>query len=122
VSYATEHASAYADVLAAGAAVTITATTQAYNAATGRSTPSTSTLAGAAMAVESERRWLDGLIAAGLVQSSALVLMFVAATFGDLPSLGATLAWGGQTVTIRRVKPFDPDGQGTIFCYLAVER
>lgn len=119
MSYATDHAGAYADVLAAGASVLITSTTPSYNAATGRSTPSVSTMDGAALETDGERRWLVEL---GLVQTTAHVLLFAPATYGDVAPLGGELTWGGHDVVIRGVKPAAaPDGV-SICSYLAVER
>jgi hypothetical protein len=118
MSYAQEHASAYADILAAGAAVSITSTTTSLSETSGRSTPSIAVMAGAAMETDEERKWLQDL---GLVQTAALILFFVAATFGDIPALGAEINWGGKALKIRGVKPFAPDGTA-IFSYLAVER
>lgn len=119
MSYAADHAAALADVTAAGASVSITSTAHSYDASTGRSTPSATAMTGAAVETDAERKWLEAL---GLVQTAALVLLFVATTYGDVPALDGKLTWAGATHTIKGVKPFNPDGNGAIYSYLAVTR
>ena len=112
-SYATEHAGAYADVLAAGAAVTFSAITPGtYDGATDTwSTPTTATVAGAAVRVRGNPLTYQAL---ELVQGEAPTLLFAPATYGALPALGAAVTWGGVVYTVRSVEPVSPSGSAIL--------
>jgi hypothetical protein len=118
--YAAEHASALADVRAAGAAVTFTETrpgtkdeaTETYSA------PTIVTVAGYAMQVAGDPRRYAEL---RLVQSEAPALFFVPATIGTLPAALSTVVWNGLTYSVRDIAPFGPDGPA-IFATIIVSR
>lgn len=108
-SYATEHASAYADILAAGAAVTFSAVSAGtYDGATDTwSTPVTTTVAGAAIRVRGNPQTYQAL---ELIQSEAPTLLFAPSTYGATPALGMTVTWDGVVYTVRAVEPIAPSG------------
>lgn len=119
-SYATEHASAYADILAAGAAVTFSAITPGtYTPATDTwSTPVTTTVAGAAMRVRGNPLTYQAL---ELVQTEAPTLLFAPATYGATPAPGMTVTWDGVVYTVRSVEPIAPSGD-TILARVVVAK
>ena len=45
-----------------------------------------------------------------LIESEAPTLEFTPDTFNELPSLGATCAFGGVTYAVRDIAPWSPDG------------
>lgn len=106
-AYASEHASALADVSAAGAAVTFTRTTTTVNETTGVVTPSTSAIAGAAIQVGGNPMLYEAL---GLILSDAPTLFVTPTTYGDLPLPGDTVTWNGIAYTVKNVRPVAPDG------------
>lgn len=105
--YAPKHAAAAAMVKQKGAAVTFTRITQAYDPVAGTTTPSESTVAGHAVGTRGDPIRYQAL---GLVESNAPTLLFVPATYGELPSPGDTVVWGGVIHTVRDVTPAAPDG------------
>jgi hypothetical protein len=112
-AYASDHAGAYADVASAGSAVTFTKSVQgAQDPATGLFTdPTTVTVAGVALRVKGDpQRYRD----LGLTESAAPTLLFVPATYGETPPLGATGVFGGETYTVRDVNPLAPDGTAVL--------
>jgi hypothetical protein len=112
VTYAVEHASAYADILAAGTAVTFTKVTLGRDPLTGASTKTTATVSGAAISVRGAKRAAMGRLFAelNLTERTAVALLFAPATYGELPQLDATTTWAGKKVTVKWVDPLDPDG------------
>jgi hypothetical protein len=112
-SYATDHAGAYADILAAGAAVSFSAITAGtYDGATDTwSTPSTTTVGGVAMRVRGNSLTYQAL---ELVQSEAPTLLFAPSTYGATPALGMTVEWDGVVYTVRSVEPVAPSGDTVI--------
>jgi hypothetical protein len=109
MSYAVDHASALADVTAAGAAVTFTVTNPGTsNPLTGQFTGnSTSTVTGSALRVKGDPKRYEAL---NLVESEAPTLLFTPTTYGQLPSLEATVTFGGTVYRVRDVDPLAPDG------------
>lgn len=107
MSYAAEHASAYADVAAAGAAVTFTRRTKSEAALTGVVTVTTTTVGGVAMQVQGDPRRYREL---SLVVSTNPTLLFVPTTYGQVPESGDTVVWGGLTLTVKDVNALKPDG------------
>ena len=108
-TYAPDHASALADVADAGAAVTFTSTNPGtLDEATGLYTSgTTTTTAGYAVRVRGTPKTY---VALSLKESEAPTLLFTPTTYGSLPSLNATVAWGGVTYTVRDVEPVAPNG------------
>lgn len=118
MSYATDHASALADVTAAGAAVTFTDKSPGAYASTGTWTgPATTTsVAGAAIEVEGDPKEYEAL---SLVQRNPATLFFTPTTYGSLPSLDMAVTWGGVSRLVKRVRPLAPDGTA-IAAYVVV--
>ena len=114
MSYAPDHSGAYADLLADGAPVTFAFVTQGtYDPATDTfGAATTSTVTGAAIRVSGNPLRYSQL---GLVQSESPTLLCAPTTFGSLPTLGATVTWGGTTYTVRDVEPLAPDGTAILF-------
>ncbi len=108
-AFAAEHADMYAEVAANGAAVTFTKTTPgAFNESTGvTADPTVSSVAGVAMKVKGDKKRYESL---SLIESNAPTLLFVPATYGDEPDLGAIGEWAGDPVTLKDVETFAPDG------------
>lgn len=107
MSYAAEHASAYADILAAGAAVTLRRKSVAHTQSTDAVTQTPSTIAGAACQVRGRPQTYEAL---KLVESDAPTLLFAAATYGDAAELGDELTWGGKDVEVVSIDATAPDG------------
>ncbi len=108
MSYAVDHASALADVAAAGVAVTFTLTTPGAEASDGASTSVTvSSVSGYATDAKGSPLEYQRL---GLTPGEAPALFVVASTYGEVPALGAAVTWGGVAYTVRSVLPYRPDG------------
>lgn len=109
MTYAADHAGAYADVLAAGAAVTFsTYTPGTYAPATDAfSAASSATVTGVALEVGNAPLKFD---AEALTEAERKTFLFVPATYGDMPPLGATVAWASKVWTVRQVADLSPDG------------
>lgn len=107
--YATEWASALADVKAAGAAIAFAAKLAGtYVPATDSWTPTASTpVAGYAIQQEPDT---DKFGALSLIAATSAILFFVPSTIGQLPALGASCTWGAQTYTVRDLAPVAVDG------------
>lgn len=118
MSYAADHASAFADVSSAGAPVTWALTTPGtYTAATDSyGTPSTASCPGVAIEVDGDDREYRDL---ELIALNPATLFFVPTTLGDKPALGALGSWGGSTRVVKRIRPIAPDGTA-IAMYLVV--
>ena len=106
------HASALADVTEAGVSVTFTCTTSdSYDPETETETPTTTTIGGKAVRVTArsaaDQEAYRGL---GLVAGEAPTLLFVPTTEGDVPSVGDTVVWASERLTVRSVAPIAPDG------------
>lgn len=100
-SYAAEHEGALADVAAAGTAVTCTLVSETRSDTTDAVTATTTTtVTGWALGVKgSEKRYAD----LGLIAQAKATLLFVPDTPGQEPPIGASIAWGGTTYTVRDV-------------------
>lgn len=111
--YATDHASALADISAAGAAVTFTrAKSTIYVAETDANYAVTPTsIPGFAVRVRGNPLKYQAL---SLIQSEAPALLFAPSTLGGLPLPGDTVTWGGEVYTVRDVDPESPDGVAII--------
>jgi len=122
MSYAADHAGAYADLLADGAPVTFTFAL----VVPGNYQPDTDTFAsgtttnvtGAAIQVSARALQYQAL---GLIPGEAPTLLFAPRTYGQTPPLGASVVWGGSTYTVRNVEPLAPDGTA-ILCRVVVAR
>ncbi len=109
-SYATEHAGALADILAAGASATIVATTQAHTESTDAiGTPTEPSQTGAAMRVTGDPRAYAQLT---LKEEEAATLLFAPTTYGDESALklGAKITSAVCTGRIRSIAPIKPNG------------
>ena len=116
-SYAADHASALADIRDAGAAVTFTRATTAYDEATGLATPTVTTVAGFAMRVPGDPvRYAAG----GWSLATMPSLLFAASTFGALPVAGDTVEWGSVVFTVKSVEPLDLNAAGAILSTVVV--
>jgi hypothetical protein len=104
MAYTQDHASALADVRAAGAAISFVGT---------------STVSGYAIPLLSgaPKRFAGRT----LVETQGPALFFVPTTYGERPALNALGTWGGQEYAVRDELPFDPDGTA-LFSYVALER
>ena len=110
MAYEAEHASALADVRAAGAEVRFTREKPGeYDAETDTWTEPMdwATADGYALQVSGDAREYERL---GLVETEAPTLMFVAETFGDVPGLGDVVEWADRRQAVRSVRPFAPAG------------
>ena len=113
MTYATEAAGAYADILAAGEAVTFTLVTPGTeDPSTGAfGTPTSTTVTGAAVEIQGDpKRYL----APGVVVAQAAILLFASPTYGELPDLDAQVLWGADLYAVKHVKPLRPDGTGIL--------
>lgn len=107
-AYATEHASALADIRAAGVDVTFTLSDSTYAPSTdATSAPTTSTVTGAAMRVKGDARMYESM---KLVQSGLVTLLFAPDTYGERPALGSIVEWEGADAVVVGVNPLAPDG------------
>jgi hypothetical protein len=95
-----------------GCAVTFThSTAGTYDPITERSTPpTTATVAGSAMQIDGDP---DLYTALNLIESDNPTLLFTPAVRGALPLLGWTVAWGGETLTVKNIKPLAMAGVAT---------
>lgn len=95
-----------------GAAVTFTQTTPGtYDGATGLwSDATTVTVSGHAMQIDGDPVVYAAL---GLIQSNNPMLLFRPAVAGEMPTLGMTVVWGANTLTVRDVEPLAMNGTAT---------
>jgi hypothetical protein len=119
MSYTTDHVRAYADILAAGSAVTLKRRAVAHTASTDAAAVTPSTIAGAAMKVRGNPKQYASL---GLTEHDNPTLLFATATYGDRAQLNDSLEWGGETVRITSIDETNPDGNGPIVSRLVVSR
>ena len=110
--YSSQHASALAQIMRKGVAVTFTQTLPGTHdpAHDTWSAPSTSTVTGYAVRVQ-PRSSLDveRYSALGLKPSDAPMLLFAPDIYGDTPELGATVSWAGVACVVRDVTLVAPD-------------
>jgi hypothetical protein len=95
-----------------GAPVTFSKTIPGtYDAPTDTSTPPTTlTVDGFAMQIEGDP---DLYTALGLIESDNPTLAFAPKTRGVLPTLGFVVPWGGETLTVKNIKPLAMAGIAT---------
>lgn len=119
MSYAADHASALADVRAAGAAVVFTLETPGVEQPDGTfASPTTTTVSGYAIENGGDPNEYERL---KLTTHEAPRLFFVATTYGEEPVPGMACTWAGKRHTVRSAKPFRPDGVA-LFTYTIVAR
>lgn len=122
--YIAEHASALADVKAAGPLVTFTKTVAGeYDPITDTtSSPTIVTVSGFAIRrrarSQSDMKKYEAL---KLVESEAPYLFFVPNQYGTLPPSGSTASWNGVNYTIRDIDPLAVDGVA-IAAYVVVSK
>jgi hypothetical protein len=103
-TYTADHASALADVRAAGAAVSFVLASV--------------TVAGYAIPLSGmPKRFMPSK----LVETQGPSLFFVPTTYGERPAINALGTWGGTEYAVKDEQPFDPDGTA-LFSYVALER
>jgi hypothetical protein len=94
-------------------AVTFTRTRQTYDATTGHSTPTVTTISGNAVGVRGNLQRYQAL---SLTLATAVTLLIVAEDYGlaaftsDFVQAGDVAAWGGLDYTVRDCDPIAPDG------------
>jgi hypothetical protein len=95
-----------------GAAVTCShGTAGTYDLTTDTTTgASVVNVTGRAMQIDGDPELYSQL---GLIESDNPTLLFKPDTVGQVPALGATLAWGNETLTIKNVKPLAMNGTPT---------
>jgi len=95
-----------------GAAATFSwSTPGTYDPATDTTTGgSVATVSGFAMRIQGDPDEYNRL---GLIQSEHPMLSFAPTTPGQLPPLGATVVFGGETLTVEDVNPCAMDGTPT---------
>ena len=84
--------------------------TDAYDAATDEDQPYTVVVTGNAMRIAGDPLKYEAL---RLVQSEAPTLLFVPDTAGELPSLGASVTFGGALYVVRDIDPLAMNGTVT---------
>jgi hypothetical protein len=109
MSYAADHASAKADVRAAGAPITFVRSMPGAEQPDGTFIGPASD-AVLAYATEMEEGDAAEYARLGLTQSEAPTLFVVCDAYGDAPVVGARALWGGTTWTVKAVQAYRPDG------------
>lgn len=109
MTYVADHASALADVQAAGAAVTFTpAGGGTFTPGTGVLAVSTATaIGGYAIRAKGNPQTYREL---GLSEAENPTLFFVPSIYGDRPVLAARVVFGGLTYAVKSIAPVAPDG------------
>lgn len=109
MTYVAEHASALDQITEAGAAVTFTKVVPGvYDPETDTWTDADDqSVSGSALRVKGDPETYKSL---GLVEHEAPTLLFAPDTYGEVPALGATVPFGGETYTVKNVDPVAPDG------------
>lgn len=120
MSYATEWADAYADILDAGSAITFTKTSYPQDDTTGAVGAAVTAMAsGVAIRVHGDPILYREL---GLTLTESPTLLFAPGTMGTLPALDAVGSWGAVPYHVKHVKPLDVDGAGAILARVVVVR
>jgi hypothetical protein len=79
-----------------------------YDPATDTSTPpTTSTAAGNVTQIEGDP---NVYLRLQLIESENPTLLFTPNVPGDIPALGWTIDWGGETLTVKDITPLAPKG------------
>jgi len=119
MTYSADHASAYADIAAAGAPVKFTRETPGeYDASTGAwSDPVTEVVRAVAIEVAPGRSTdAEAYRAATMNRTSHRLLLAAAEKYGETPGPGWGCVWGGQAYTIATLlSPTGPDGKAILF-------
>jgi len=113
VTYATEAASALADITAAGSAVTFAKETPGvYDKTTDTWTDAVDlSVSGFAIATGKDPVLYQAL---GLVVAETQSLLFAPTTAGAVPCLGSTVNWGAIDYTVRALDTINPDGSAIL--------
>jgi hypothetical protein len=122
--YAADHADALEMIREAGSAVTFqTGTPGTHDPATGTFTsPTSTTVTGYAMRVSAGRDDEVHYRAEGLTVGEVITLVFAPTTMGQLPTLGATVSWASETLTVRALRPTAPNDEGAIIAKVGCVR
>lgn len=107
MDYTAIAARAYGQIGRAGAPVTFTRVVTTVDKATGESTVTPSTVLGVAITTPGALKEYEAL---KLIGSAALTLLFAPAAGASLPEMGATVAWGGVTYTVKHTEAIAPGG------------
>jgi hypothetical protein len=105
--YSDRHTRALAQIGRAGAPVTFTSRSATSSPTTGTVSMDTEDVSGNAVRVQGDAWRYKAL---ELVEAEAPTLFFAPDTYGDLPSLNATVSWNSTTYTVRDVEPIGPSG------------
>jgi hypothetical protein len=90
--------------------------TTSHVPSTGRMTPSTTEIAGAALGLSHESAFKTF----GMIGSDEVALFFVTQTFGDRVRPGDTCTWDGEgPYTVKRTGAFVPDGPD-LYCRVLI--
>ena len=109
--YGSDHAGAYADILAAGGAITFESQTRVPDPDDPnreRTILRTSRIPGVAMEVKGDPREYERL---KLVEKAPATLLFCAEIYGQEPPLGASCTWASERRIVKRVRKVAPDGE-----------
>ncbi len=122
--YAADHADAYEMIREAGSAVTFqTGTPGTHDAATGTFTsPTYTTVTGYAVQVSAGRDDETHYRDAGHTVGKVVTLLFAPTTMGQLPTLGATVTWASEVLTVRALRPTAPNSEGAIIARVGLTR
>lgn len=120
MSFDAEHASALADILANGQAVTFTFVVEGYDETAGRSqTGASSSVSGGLLRVKGKPLVYASL---DLQQLENVTGLFCPNTYGDAPKLGSLVSLDtGAPFILKSIDPLAPDGKN-IFATVIVSR
>jgi hypothetical protein len=120
MSYADDHASALADVTAAGAPVSFDAKRSTVDPTTDTETNIvTVSVTGSAVEVKGDLLRYQAL---GLITADARTLFFTPDVYGAVPALGASVSWGDVAYLVKSIfDPIAPDGI-VLACNVVVSR
>lgn len=116
MTYATDHAMALEMIREAGSAVTFqTGTPGTHDPSTGTfANPTSTTVTGSAVRISAGRDDEEHYRAEGLTVGKVITLLFAPDTLGSLPTLGATVTWAGEKLTVRALRPTAPNSEGAL--------
>ena len=113
--YAKQHANAYRKVMAKGAELTFEGVTAGHQDSSGVFHPPTrKTLDAVATDDQGDGKEFE---AAGMTVVDGIRLLVITETYGDAPELNMTTVWGGESMTVKAVNSYKPDGT-TLFTYV----
>lgn len=113
MSFADDHASALADILASGQAVTFVSTVEAYDETLGRTTTGASTSVSGGLL----RKKGNPLVYAAmdLLQLENITGLWCSSTYGERPKLGSTVQLdAGKPFTLKSLDAVAPDGKDIV--------